>query len=81
MFVKAENVNVDLTFDIQNFTDTGEYCLFPLCCNLIIKRNRKCDIIFYYNQEANSSEVYWQFSNMVLVSNAVINRQLGPQYG
>ena len=23
VFVKAENVNVDLTFDIQNFTDIG----------------------------------------------------------
>ena len=27
-FVKAENVNVDLTYDIQNFTDIGKHCKF-----------------------------------------------------
>ncbi len=25
IFVKAENVNVDLTYDIQSFADTGNY--------------------------------------------------------
>ncbi len=30
VFVKAENVNIDLTFDIQSFTDTG---------NVLIKIN------------------------------------------
>ena len=26
VFIKAENVNIDLTYDIQSFTDTGTYC-------------------------------------------------------
>ena len=29
VFVKAENVNVDLTFDIQNFTDIGRLDAHP----------------------------------------------------
>lgn len=37
VFVKAENVNVDLTFDIQSFTDIGwldvhrAFTLYSLC--------------------------------------------------
>ena len=25
VFIKAENVNIDLTYDIQSFTDTGKH--------------------------------------------------------
>jgi hypothetical protein len=27
VFAKTENLNVDLTYDIQSFTDSGMYCL------------------------------------------------------
>ena len=42
-FVKAEGMNVDLTYDIQSFTDTGE----QKRCRNSVEKNVLCILYFY----------------------------------
>lgn len=37
VFAKTENLNVDLTYDIQSFTDSGKYCLYVEILKIVIK--------------------------------------------
>ena len=36
MFAKSDGVNVDLTYDIQSFTDISEYCCFCQWLSLVL---------------------------------------------
>lgn len=36
VFAKTENLNVDLTYDIQSFTDSGKYCLYVEILKIVI---------------------------------------------
>ena len=36
VFAKTENLNVDLTYDIQSFTDSGTYCWYGNVLKIVI---------------------------------------------